>query len=110
MTRWLAALAVAPLAAVGAHAAPVSGPPLAPPPAETPHRPSLNFRIVQDPIDDPRRIHNSGMIAQTEIAPRATLGIGLLKSVPKKLGSGDWHVDRGAPRSRKAAISFHWKF
>jgi hypothetical protein len=55
-------------------------------------------------------VHNQGVIAQTEISPGATLGFGLLRASPKKLGSGDWHLDRGAPRSRKAAIQLQWRF
>lgn len=110
MSPWFAALVIGPLAAAGASAAAKAGPSLAPPEAESRQRPSLKFRIVQDPIEDPRRVHNSGVIAQTEIARGTTLGFGLLRASPKKLGSGDWHLDRGAPRSRKAAIRLQWKF
>lgn len=110
MNRWLAALVVWPLAAGQAHAATTPGPSLVTSEAEKPQRPSVKFRIVQDPIEDPRRVHNQGVIAQTEISPGATLGFGLLRASPKKLGSGDWHLDRGAPRSRKAAIQLQWRF
>jgi hypothetical protein len=55
-------------------------------------------------------VHNSGIIAQTEIAPGATLGLGLLRASPKKLGSGEWRLEPHAPRSRKAAIQLQWKF
>jgi hypothetical protein len=103
-------LVVWPLAAGQAHAATTPGPPLVTSEPKKPQRPSLKFRIVQDPIEDPKRVHNSGIIAQTEIAPGATLGLGLLRASPKKLGSGDWHLDRGAPRSRKAAIQLQWRF
>ena len=73
-------------------------------------RPALNFRLVRDSEFDPDPIHNSGMIAQTEIAPNATVGFGLLKAAPKKRGSGEWKLDDSAPRSRKAAVSLRIKF
>lgn len=71
---------------------------------------SLNFRLVQDADFDPAPVHHSGMIAQTRVMPNATIGVGILKAAPKKLGSGDWRQDSGAPRSRKAAVSFQLKF
>lgn len=73
-------------------------------------RPALSLRIVDDPIIDPKPIHNSGMIAQTIVAPNAVLGVGLLKAAPKRPGSGEWRLDSGTPRSRKAAVSFILKF
>lgn len=75
-----------------------------------PRAPRLNFRLVQDPDFDPAPVHHSGMIARTQVMPNGTLGIGLLKATPKKLGSGDWRPENGAPRSRKAAVSFQLKF
>ena len=110
MTRWLAIIGLVPFAATQAHAAAVleSGFPI--PKAEQPVRPSLNFRLVQDPIEDPRPVHNSGMIAHTEVAPGATLGIGIFKTAPRKLGSGDWRTDGKSPSSRKAAVTFRMKF
>jgi hypothetical protein len=34
----------------------------------------------------------------------------LLRARPKKPGSGDWRLDSGAPRSRRAAVSILLKF
>lgn len=76
-----------------------------------PHaRPAINFRLVQDGEFDRGPVHNSGMVAQTEVGPNATLGFGILKAAPRKPGSGEWKLDNGAPRSRKAAISFRLRF
>ena len=73
-------------------------------------RQRVNFRLVEDAVYDPNPIHNSGMIAQTQVAPNATLGIGILKAAPRKPGAGEWRVENGAPRSRKAAVSFRLRF
>lgn len=73
-------------------------------------KPRLNLRIVRDPDFSPEPVHNSGMIAQTEVAPNATLGFGILKAAPKRPGTGDWRLEPGAPRSRKAAVSFDFRF
>jgi hypothetical protein len=73
------------------------------------HR-GIGFRLVQDPAFDPDPVHHSGIVGETEIAPNATIGIGLLRARPKKPGSGDWRLDSGAPRSRKAAVSILLKF
>ena len=66
--------------------------------------------MVQDPAFDPDPVHHSGIVGETEIAPNATIGIGLLRARPKKPGSGDWRLDSDAPRSRKAAVSIQLKF
>jgi hypothetical protein len=50
------------------------------------------------------------MIAETEVAPMTTLGVGILKGAPKDLGPLDWRLDPGAPRTRKAAVSFDFRF
>jgi hypothetical protein len=106
----LVALALYPLLAGGAHAGPLEiGAFSAVEPAKT-HSPKLNLRLVEDAEPDPAPIHHSGMIAQSQIAPNATLGIGILKAFPKKLGSGDWRPEQGAPQSRKAAVTFRLKF
>ena len=107
MRHWLLAVALNGALAGGAYAqSPWS---LAAEPAPT-ERQRFNFRLVEDAVFDPRPIHNSGMIAQTQVAPNATLGIGLLKAAPRKPGAGEWRVDNGAPRSRKAAVSFRLRF
>ncbi len=106
-----ALILLASVAALGteAHAGPQSGPSLiSAQPERHAHR-SVSFRLVQDREFDPDPVHHSGIVAQTEVAPNATVGIGLLRSKPKTL-SGDWTSDTGAPRSRKAAVSFLLKF
>lgn len=72
------------------------------------HR-SISFRLVEDPQYDREPVYHWGIVAQTEIAPNATLGIGLLRAKPKKL-SGDWNADNGAPHSRNTKIDFLFRF
>jgi len=72
------------------------------------HR-SVSFRLVEDRDFDPGPVHHSGIVAQTAVAPNASVGIGLLRSRPKK-PSGDWTLDSGARSSRKTAVSFLLKF
>jgi hypothetical protein len=73
------------------------------------HR-NVSFRLVQDPESDSGPVHHWGVVAQTELAPNMSIGIGLLKSKPRKLGSGDWRLESGAPHSRKAAVDVLLKF
>ena len=104
----LMALGLGLLAAAPAHAGPLLiSSPLADPPA---HHRHVNLRIIQDRLTDESPIHNSGMIAQKSISSNATLGVGLFRMAPKKLGSGDWRLDGPAPKSRRAAVSFVVKF
>lgn len=73
-----------------------------------PASPTLGFTLVQDSLFDPAPVHHSGLVTRTDIAPNATLGLGLIKSSPKS-PSGEWNRD-GAHRSRKGLISFLLKF
>ncbi|GAA4715974.1 hypothetical protein H9L13_05860 [Sphingomonas lutea] len=109
MTRWRATLSILAVIAVpGAgqaqsferHAASDAGS----------SRPKLDFRLVEEPRYSSRPIHNSGMIAQTSVAPNAAIGIGLFKSSQRKLDAGEWRVDGRASGSRKAAVRFSLKF
>lgn len=93
-----------------AHAGPQAGPGLLTGEARPHAKPTLNFRLVSDSEFDPGPVHNSGMVAQSQIAPNATVGIGLLKAAPKQPGSGDWKLDNGVRHSRKAAVSFRLRF
>ena len=72
--------------------------------------PKLNFRLVDEPVISSRPIHNSGMIAQTEVAPNAAIGIGVFKSTQRKLDAGEWRLDERSAGSRKAAVRFLFKF
>ena len=107
MRIWVLALVLIPLHAGGAHAGPQPTGLLAIPPQS--NRPNLNFRLVQDPEPSASPVHNSGMIAHTNVSPNAIIGVGLLKTAVKKPGSGEWRQD-SAPRSRKAAVTFQLRF
>lgn len=109
--RWFAAIILTPLAAVAAHSEPLQLKPLVPPPTprESETR-TLKLRLIEDPVFSPGPVHNSGMIAQTPVAKNATVGVGLLRVAPRRLGSGEYRPDAGAPSSRKAAVRFTLKF
>ena len=109
MTRWLAAFVVMGLAAASsaARAATFDQRALAGP-EEAEAR--LKFRLVQEPVIASRPIHNSGMIAQTEVAPNTALGVGLFKSTARKLDAGEWRLDGRSAGSRKAAVRLLFKF
>jgi hypothetical protein len=109
MTRWLALLSVIGLAAApsAAGAATFDQWGIAEPEQAGP---KLKFRLVQEPVISSRPIHNSGMIAQTEVAPNAAIGIGLFKSTQRKPDAGEWRLDERSTGSRKAAVRFLFKF
>ncbi len=110
MNRAFAALILAPLAAVPAYSAPLPQRLVVVPEPKPQRLPGFNLRIVEDPVFAPTPVHNSGMIAQTPVAPNASIGIGLLKASPRKPGSGEFRQENGAQGSRKAAIRFVLKF
>jgi hypothetical protein len=107
----LIAVAIGTLALAGhADAAPRQSGPLMVRDAPSAPQPKLNFRLVRDADLAPDPVRHSGMIATTDIAPNVTLGFGILKAAPKRPGPGEWRLDPGAPRSRKAAVSFDFRF
>lgn len=67
-------------------------------------KPALNFRLVGD-RQRTGRVADAGMIASTDVAPNAKIGVGLLKS-PRR---NDYRLGtRYSPR--KAAVNFQLKF
>jgi hypothetical protein len=106
--RSIAALTVAMALATGAGAKPLDFHAL--PAPEKHHNPNFSLQIIEDPAVDQKPVHNSGMIAQTEVMPGGVLGVGILKAAPNKFGAGEWRADPGAPRSRKAAVTFKLRF
>ena len=108
MARWLApSLFCGLLAAQPAAAAASFDQPAA---SHADHRASINFRLIEEPRLSPRPIHNSGIIAQTEVAPNAAIGVGLLKSAQRKPDAGEFRLEGRGPGSRKAAVQLVWKF
>ena len=110
MKRVFAALILAPLAAVPAHSAPLQVRLVDVPEPKAERQSILKFRIIEDPVFAPTPVHNSGMIAQTPLAPNASIGVGLLKASPRRPGSGEFRPESGAQGSRKAAVRFTLKF
>jgi hypothetical protein len=82
---------------------------LAPSPAPS-HPRSFDFRLVHDPEFDSTPVRNSGLIGQTELAPNASLGFGLLNVSSRRLSSGEWRYDARGARSKKASVRFVLKF
>lgn len=108
MTRWLAFCVMNCVAVSGgAQAASFER---APASAAESIRPKLNFRLVEEARYSSRPIHNAGMIASTDVAPNAAVGVGLFKSTQRKLDAGEWRHDGRAAGSRKAAVRFQLKF
>jgi len=51
-----------------------------------------------------------GMLVHRDVAPNATVGIGLANIYAKGKSSSAWRVGEAAPRSRKPAVTFVFKF
>jgi hypothetical protein len=109
VTRWLAICVCTIGVAEAAHAGPMIGVPLT---TQQPHRISPRapeLRIVQPPVFDVSPIRQSGMIANTGIAPNASIGLGLF-SVTKRNSPTELRADPRMPKSRKLGISFRLRF
>jgi hypothetical protein len=71
----------------------------------------LSFRINEVIAPDGSRRQRRSIIAGVEVAPDATVGIGLFDTLPKAKGTGaDPRLDARAKRSRKAAVGMTLKF
>ena len=112
MNRWFAAAFIAALtSAIPAYSAPVALLSTKVPEPRSDHSKVLKFRLVEDPaFATSSPIHNSGMIAQTPVGSNGSLGIGLLRAVPRRPGSGEYRPEAGTTGSRKAAVRFALKF
>jgi hypothetical protein len=109
VTRWFAICACTIGVAQAAHAGPMIDAPLA---TQQPHRISSRapeLRIVQPPVFDISPIRQSGMIANTVVAPNASIGLGLF-SVSKRNSPTELRSDPGMPKSRKVGVSFRLRF
>jgi len=109
MRYWLIAVAISALSGAGVAAAPMPG--LTVPLHEAQqvsHRPSL--RLVQQVDFSPVRIRQSGMIADTSIAPNARLGLGLFTLTRNKSGLPDARTEGRPVKSRKLGVSFRVGF
>lgn len=109
MKRWLIAMALNLPLSTQAQAAPDIPPSLVPKPAPE-HLRSFDFRLVHDPEFDTIPVRNSGLIGETELAPNATLGLGLLNVSSRRPSLGEWRHDPRGGRSTKASIRFVLRF
>ena len=109
MRRWLMVGALSALTSSGVCAAPMPG--LAAPLHE-PQRPSRrpSLRLAQQVDFSPVRIRQSGMIADTSIAPNARLGLGLFILTRNKSGLPDARTEGRPVKSRKLGVSFRVGF
>ena len=109
MVRWLAVMAVLALAPTAAEAVELRPGPDAN--AQRPAPPRLNFRLVQDNLYQSRSPRRSGMIASTDIAPGTTIGVGIIKAPSRRSSvTGDWRLDSRGAVSRRAAVTFEFRF
>jgi hypothetical protein len=110
VTRWFAICACTIGVAEAASAGPASNSLLT---TQQPHRispRSPELRIVRPPVAfDPSPIIQSGMIADTGVAPNARIGVGLF-NVSKKGSPTEIRADPRAPKSRKVGVSFRLRF
>jgi hypothetical protein len=109
MRQWLMVGAWSALSSAAVHAGPMPG--LAVPvekAARVSHSP--NLRLVEQVDFGPARLRQSGMIADTVIAPNARLGLGLFTLTRMKSGLPDARTDGRAPKSRKLGVSFRLGF
>jgi hypothetical protein len=108
MTRWLMLAGLVPLLTGQALAAPkpITSPPRTRPATDR----TVNFRLLQDTVLDTTPVHHSGMAAQTNLAPNASVGVGMISVSSRRAASGDWRNDARFPRSKKVAIKLTLKF
>jgi hypothetical protein len=106
MSKWLAIAAVAALVASSAAAAQMSVK-LVPGQATTR---ALDFRLAQEMgVERPAPLLR-GMLVHQDVAPNAVIGLGLANIYARRKGSAEWRVGEPAPRSRKPAVTFVFKF
>ena len=110
MKQWLILLTLCSAAAGRVEAQPVSANSPFSIPREARAAPRLDFRLVRDPDFDSTPVHNSGLVAQTELSPGASVGIGVMRVAPRQPGTGEWRNLPPSFRSRKAAVKFTLKF
>ena len=109
MHRWLAIAAGSSLIAAGGAQAQMKG--LSPDDIVSVSKTRvLDLRLAQElGIERPSPVMR-GMIVHREIAPNATLGLGLSNVYSKRSARNDWRIGDRAGRSRKPAITFVLKF
>ena len=109
MKWWLAMTVVLPLAAAAPAHAQMKG--LAPGEISNVARTrTLDLRVSQQfGIERPEPLVR-GTILRHELAPNATVGIGLSNVYAKKKAGTDWRIGERPARSRKPAVTFVLKF
>ena len=110
MKWWLLAIGVG-LSAGSAYAASPLSNVIAGSPVERPHLGrSFDLRLVQPPVASHSPIRQSGMIAETGVAPNMQLGIGLFSVRHSRLNSLEPRSDLRTKPRRKLGLSFNWRF
>ena len=75
-------------------------------------RPGVTLPVIDYTAPDGSLKLKRGIVAGVEVGPRATIGIGLFETLPKKhsLAPSDNPLERKPKRSRKAAVGFSLSF
>jgi hypothetical protein len=110
MIKWLAIAAVAALAASTAGAAQLDRGLVAPQAARVATTRALDFRLSQELGAQRQAPLIRGMLVHHALAPNAIVGVGLANIYAKSKASSQWSVGDPAPRSRKPAVTFVFKF
>lgn len=75
-------------------------------------RPGVSLPVIDYTAPDGSLKLKRGIVAGVEVGPKATIGIGLFETLPKKhsLAPSDNPLERKPKRSRKAAVGFSLSF
>lgn len=79
-------------------------------PGLTPGNGGFSFRIDEPQEPDGSWSLRRGIVAGVEVAPDATVGIGLFETMPKRIPRSEESALDRPKRSRKAAVGMTWKF
>jgi hypothetical protein len=110
MIKWLAIAVVPALAASTAATAQMGRGLVAHEVARVATTRALDFRLSQELGVQHSAPLIRGMLVQHDLAPNATVGVGLANIYAKGKASSQWRVGDPAPRSRKPAVTFVFKF
>jgi hypothetical protein len=110
MLKWLAIAVVPGLAGSTAAIAQIERGFAVPEVARVATTRALDFRLSQELGAERPAPLIRGMLFRQEVAPNAMLGVGLANIYAKGKGSSAWRAGEAAPRSRKPAVTFVFKF
>ena len=83
--------------------------PMIPKPYAEPRPHGINFRLTQTIPTDLLAPSSRGIMADTEVAPNARVGMGLI-TLSRPMFGPEWRTDGRTIRSRKPALTFTFRF